>query len=206
MKLYKYRSFEKFEYIQDILKNKRFYLSRFNKLNDPMEGYFYHIAYETDQSYKEKVKRFISDKSELRICSFSKSLRNILLWTNYANNHKGIAIEITVEEKNFPNLYKVKYGRSIPELNFENDPKPFDVLERKIKIWRYEQEYRFIDKMDFIDFGVITGIFLGVNISLIDKIKLQNLVEDKKIIHSTYIDFNNNKVNVLDDHENEKEN
>ena len=162
-----------------------------------MEGYFYHIAFETDLPYREKVQKFISDKSELKICSFSKNLQNILLWTNYANNHKGIAIEITIDKRDHSNLFEVKYRKSIPELNFESDPKPFDVLERKIKIWRYEQEYRFIDKEEFMKLGIITGVYLGVNIDPINKIKVQNLVENKKIIHSTCINFGKNEVAVL---------
>ena len=197
MKLYKYRSFERFDYIEDILTKGRFHLSQFHKLNDPMEGYFYHIVYQSNENYKEKVKKFINDKNKLRICSFSKSLKNILLWTNYANNHKGIAIEITLNKSKYSNLFQVKYGKSIPELNFDKDPSPFAVLEKKVKIWSYEKEFRLIDEEEYTKVGTITGVYLGVNIDPMDRIKITNLMRDKKIIYSMYINFEKNEVDVL---------
>lgn len=100
-----------------------------------MEGYFHYIIYKTDFNYKEKIDRIISDKNKLRICSFSHTYNPILLWTHYANEHKGIAIEVTLNSKKYTSLYKVKYGKNIPELNFDKSPTAIDVLRSKIDFW-----------------------------------------------------------------------
>ncbi len=196
MKLYKFRSLEKFERVADILLNKRFYLSRWNDLNDPMEGYFHYIIYDTNLTYKDKIERFISDKNKLKICPFSNTYHPILLWTNYANEHKGIAIEVTLNSKKYDKLYKVKYGRNIPELNFDSNPTPYDVLKSKVKHWSYEKEYRIIDKLDFISFGKITGIYFGIRANREQKNRIQNLIDNSIKTYDTKIDFDKNIIMV----------
>ncbi len=39
MKLYKFKSLANFEYVADIIINKRLYAADFTELNDPMEGF-----------------------------------------------------------------------------------------------------------------------------------------------------------------------
>ncbi|MFA7289218.1 MAG: hypothetical protein WC055_10125 [Melioribacteraceae bacterium] len=62
MKLYKFRNLENYSRIEDILRNKEFYLSKWNALNDPMEGYFEYIRYNSSVSLKDKIQRFINEK------------------------------------------------------------------------------------------------------------------------------------------------
>jgi len=192
MKLYKFRSLENFDRIVDILVNKKFYLSKWNSLNDPMEGYFHYIIFGTDIIYKDKIERFISDKNELRICSFTNAYHPILLWAHYANQHKGIAIEVTLNSRKYENLFKVKYGKNIPELNFDSNPKPYDVLSSKIKHWSYEREYRIIDKPEFISFGEITGVYFGINTDNYQKTIIKDLLNNLISTYETKIDFNKN--------------
>jgi len=188
MELYKFRSFES-DYIEDILSNNRFHLSIFKDLNDPMEGYFQHFR------NKNEIKPFIDEKSEYKICSFSKTYQSILLWTFYADVFKGIAIEITLDLKNNKNLNKVEYCKCIPDLNSET--KPIDVLKKKVNLWSYEKEYRAIAKSDqyFIPIGKITGILLGLRINEDKIILVENLASLNKIpVFKTDIDFKNNKI------------
>lgn len=196
MKLYKFRSLENFDRIVDILANKKFYLSKWNNLNDPMEGYFHYIIYDTNIIYKDKIERFISDKNELRICSFSNTYHPILLWAHYANQHKGIAIEVTLNSKEYNNLYKVKHAKNIPELNFDLNPTPYDVLRSKIKHWSYEKEYRVIDKPEFISLGEITGVYFGIETDSFKKTLIQSLLNKSIKTYETKIDFDKNKIVV----------
>lgn len=192
MKLYKFRSLENFDRIVDILVNKRFYLSKWNNLNDPMEGYFHYIIFDTDMNYKDKIERFISDKNELRICSFTNTYYPILLWAHYANQHKGITIEVTLNSKEYENLFKVKYGKNIPALNFDLNPTPYDVLSSKIKHWSYEREYRIIDKEEFISIGEITGVYFGIKTDNYQKTIIKDLLKNLIRTYETKIDFNKN--------------
>lgn len=196
MKLYKFRSLEKFDRIVDILINKNFHLSKWNELNDPMEGYFHYIIYDTEISYKDRIERFIGDKNGLNICSFSNTYHPILLWTHYANEHKGIAIEVTLNSKQYDNLYKINYGKNILELNFDMNPTPTDVLKSKIKFWSYEKEYRIIDKINEITLGEITGVYFGIKTDRCQKKLVQDLLDDSIKTYETKIDFNKNKIVV----------
>ena len=80
MILYKYRSLANLDWTIDILLNQRLYASEYVKLNDPMEGFFYHHGLS-----KSKLKEILKDKLSYRICSLSKSPTDIGLWTFYAD-------------------------------------------------------------------------------------------------------------------------
>lgn len=187
-------SLEKFERVEMILLNKRFHLSKWSELNDPMEGYFYHIIYNTDLPYKNQIYNFLSDKSELKICSFSATYSPIMLWWNYANEYKGIAIEINVNKKDYLNLFKVRYIKNIPTLDFLNNPKLTDAFTNKIKFWSYEKEYRIIEKVESIAIGSITGIYYGIKMKLFDKSRIKKLLDDSVKTYETQIDFDSNKI------------
>ena len=194
LKLYKFRFLENIERIQDILFNNRFHLARWKELNDPMEGFFHYIIYETELPYKERIRQIINEKNELKICSFSNTYHPILLWSHYANHHKGIAIEITLNPDHYANLYKVKYEKNIPELNFDLSPSPIDVLKSKINHWAYEREYRVIDICNTFTIGRITGIYLGLRVENEDKERIKLMVNSPIQFYETKIDFYKNKV------------
>lgn len=167
-------------------------MARWKELNDPMEGFFHYIIYDTDLSYKERIRQFIDKKNELKICSFSNTFHPILLWSHYANHHKGIAIEVTLNSRKYENLFKVKYGKNIPELNFDSNPKPYDVLSSKIKHWSYEREYRIIDKPEFISLGEITSVYFGIKTDNYQKTIIKGLLNNLISTYETKIDFNKN--------------
>ena len=93
MKVYKFRSLENFEYTADILLNSKLYASDFRKLNDPMEGSF-KLLPNVDKKLSEAI---IEAKLDLKICSLTSDMSNPLMWAHYANNFKGICIEIEIE-------------------------------------------------------------------------------------------------------------
>ena len=194
MKLYKFRSLEKFERIEDILINSIFHMAKWKSLNDPMEGYFHYIIYETDLVYKDRIQQFISEKNELKICSFANTFHPILLWSHYANKHKRIAIEVTLNHHCYNNLFKVIYEKNIPELNFDSTPSAIDILSSKINYWAYEREYRIIDRCDQVSIGEITGIYFGVKTEVDDKERVKRLINSSIPFYETKIDFNTNKV------------
>ncbi|MBI3124779.1 MAG: hypothetical protein HYZ10_10290 [Ignavibacteriales bacterium] len=196
MKLYKFRSLQQFDRIEDILTNKRFFLSSWKELNDPMEGYFHYVIFDSDLPYKNIIDQFISEKTQLRICSFSNTYKPILLWSHYADSHNGIAIEVTLNSRDYDSLYRVRYRKNIPELNFMNNPTPIDVLTSKINFWDYEREYRVIQKTSNINIGQITGIYFGTRTSDYNKEKVKSLIDSTIPIFDTKIDFNKNIIEI----------
>ncbi|WP_029935166.1 DUF2971 domain-containing protein [Thiomicrospira pelophila] len=98
-------------------------------------------------------------RSQMGVCCFSVSPYNILMWSHYANNHKGIVYEFepdlflgstTASFKGHP--LKVDYAENneYELLSYALVGKPKQeqfVTEQLTKAtdWAYEQEYRFID-------------------------------------------------------------
>lgn len=95
----------------------------------------------------------------LGVFCFSKNPKNILMWSHYANNHKGIVYEFK------PSLFTDKKTSSFNafpyKVNYPND-RCYDLLSHTLKEekkkeqfakelltkandWQYEEEYRMID-------------------------------------------------------------
>ena len=140
MTLYKYKSFEHFEYFMDLLIKKRLYGATFKELNDPMEGYFI-----SENFTEDEWKQMKDTKKQVRICSLSKTYDNALMWTHYANEHKGCCIELEVPDSTWKCL-EVRYQTTMPKLTSRINPdEAMDtIFGVKSDFWSYEQEVRFI--------------------------------------------------------------
>jgi hypothetical protein len=86
----------------------------------------------------------------------SKSYKNILMWSHYADEHKGLVFELDMEGNgSFFNANimrkrkteKVKYVKEYKLLSYLNDEKREveTLLLYKYKLWKYEKEYRIIN-------------------------------------------------------------
>lgn len=69
---------------------------------------------------------------------------NILMWSHYADSHKGFAIEFRDDFIDGVKLEKVEYSEERDFLTFEDiDENNFDrIFFKKSTEWKYEQEYR----------------------------------------------------------------
>ena len=111
---YKFRSLNNIRHFLDILVNNRLYTARYDELNDPMEG-----AYLIN-GYNENIIRLLKTrKYKTRICSLSKDYRHTLLWTHYAEGHKGCCIEVI--PKNFDALKPINYVDDLPIANNDTE-------------------------------------------------------------------------------------
>jgi len=145
MKLYKFRSLERFEYVVDILVNQRFYMASVPELNDPMEGVFHAPGF-SDQ-YRQAMEKA---RERYRICSFFQSWTDPRYWAHYADGFKGICIEIETD-RNRVAWSTVDYG-PLPLMDegtmYAYSMLPQLLLERKLETWDYEQEVRAILPID----------------------------------------------------------
>lgn len=152
---YKFRSLNNIRHFLDILVNNRLYAARYDELNDPMEG-----AYLIN-GYNENIIRLLKTrKYKTRICSLSKDYRHTLLWTHYAEGHKGCCIEVI--PKNFDALKSINYGDDLPIAN--NDTEGRELLSCKAKLWQYEQEVRLFSKSSYCKVDICQILF-GYKIS-----------------------------------------
>ncbi|MBK6903809.1 MAG: DUF2971 domain-containing protein [Saprospirales bacterium] len=155
------------------LKDQRIKVSRLDNLNDPFELLSVNME---DPILRELffVKKRIS--KELGLLCFCESWKSPLLWSHYADRHRGVALEFEVKDNT---AEKVRYQKSRTKITLEklsNSPEDdFEIklLTTKYVEWKYEQEYRlFFDKRQiykegdffFVDFNPelrLTGIIAG---------------------------------------------
>lgn len=137
---FKYRSLKDFKRFLQILIYRELYGSKFNELNDPMEGYFNY----SDQIDIETRKAMLKKRSNTYICSVSKKSNIGIMWSHYADEHKGCCIEFEVTSK--WKKIEVEYLDEMPILDANTQIE--DILKCKSKQWEYEEEIRFIKPVE----------------------------------------------------------
>lgn len=148
---FKFRSLQDLRRFVDIILNKRLFASRYNELNDPMEG-----MYLTDPRNREVICLLKTEKYRTRVCSLSKDYRHTLLWAHYADSHKGCCIEVSVNEERV-RLGEVTYIKDLPYIdNFRSGE---ELLLHKSTIWEYEDEVRLFTNAQYLNVQVHRVIF-----------------------------------------------
>ena len=164
------------------------------------------------------------------ISCFSETHDHELMWSHYANKHKGFCIEYDMDllTKNNPKfagqLIPVIYTDTRPIID-KNIISSFSIKDKKVeaaidankyftkalvtkaKIWRYEKEWRVISKATDgreISFDCITGIYLGAKASseLIEFMK-ELCFKEKINLYQYSIDIKTYKLNLATIYTNE---
>lgn len=172
--LYKYRSLNEFKYFVDIILLNRLFAAEYNQLNDPMEGQFYYLAGELERSIRNKL---LEDKGGLKVCSLSKVNDNHLMWSHYADGHKGVAIGVRIDDQAYQ-VRNINY-HGLAYIRQENltEQTAIDILSCKLEVWNYEQEVRvFIRNKKFFDVEVIE-LITGLRMSHQDFSLVRQLVD-----------------------------
>ena len=188
----------------DKVKNLR--LSNYNYFNDPI-----------DPPIKLNIYDFENVKNidRIKICSLAVEYDNFLMWSHYADEHKGICIEYDISYLKKVNskinkliLKKVIYTNKIiinkvypyilnnKDIEYEN--KFISLFYLKHKNWKYEKEYRIIayTKEEYI-YLPIKAIYFGMNASD-DNIKLiKSLVKDDTVKFYKMESDKNNLFNLI---------
>lgn len=155
--LYKYRGIENFRFFVDIIMKNRLFAAKYKDLNDPMEGQYY---YNTGQYETSIIDKIASEKENLRLCSLSRVKDHELMWSHYAEGHRGVVIGLQVSEEH--DVRPVRYT-GLAYLNGDQiaEDTPREILSHKLNVWEYEAEERvFVRNSDFINVRVrevITG-------------------------------------------------
>ena len=190
--LYKY---VKLNYVVDILDNHRLYLSDGKDFNDPFEI-----------TITNKEKGNISHIKGLHILSLTNSYRKKLMWSHYADSHKGVCLTVRVprnlvypvcystkriyEDSNIDSIISLsqKSIKKNVNNNFLLLNKHKKIAHIKDKKWSYEKEYRVVFDKDDED-GLIfedgkwymsvkaKNIYLGVNFDKNDEKVKKNIIE-----------------------------
>lgn len=171
MYLFKFRALDSYESIRralDILRNQQLFLSEWDKLNDPADADCdtalpannEEIAEEERQLYAEVQIR----KQQTKVCCFSRTYANSILWSYYANGFKGLCFIVEVDDKL---VTKVNYSKHTRIVKKGIHPEELDsILSEKRSQWSHEFEARVItdaekDYLQFKPIGVIAGHLLS---------------------------------------------
>ena len=134
------------------IEQRRLKVARISALNDPFELF----APDLRNSIQRRV--FIRNKKEadrrFGLLCFSRGWHNPVLWSHYADKHKGICLAFDVADRL---LMRVKYSarrlevrRSGTETTMsEAEQVARDVLTTKGRDWMYEREMRVFVDLDF---------------------------------------------------------
>ena len=144
---YKFMSLEKLERFLDYLAHSYLYGARPKELNDPFEGRFNlkGLPKETKNNIYEKLNR-------TRICSMFKRRErqdfpdDFLMWSHYANSHKGCCFEFTLTGR-YNTKWEIRdivYAAQMPTPKNASDNSIYDILSHKTKDWKKENEVRAI--------------------------------------------------------------
>ncbi|MCC5904082.1 MAG: DUF2971 domain-containing protein [Halomonas sp.] len=209
---FKYKDINK--YGKEEIRENKIYFSTHDQLNDLFEMKSVRRKKETrnwkNSSFKtlealieENLNQLEKEALNTGIYSLSRSSKNQVLWSQYANNHKGVCIIYTIDRFNAHNyLWKVNYSKARPEFEVfkKTGANSYAIIQHphrhkegyilksmttKHTDWSHEREFRIMNirgriKSDISIFGLKkTAIIIGCNINEDDK----KWIFDNKPIH-----------------------
>jgi hypothetical protein len=195
--LYKYRPIANWKFFKDIVVKSRLYAAPFPTLNDPMEGLLYLFDKEVSRRYRASVR---NASARLRICSLCEKSDNTLLWSYYADAHKGVAIGVTVPDRISPRVDKperVKYDMTVSiDTKSARGNRPGaiakNILSQKLIFWNHELEHRVFTTQQYVPVK-IGEILLGCRMSQENERKVRSLASryapDVEVIKMTRADL-----------------
>lgn len=208
--IFQYRRINK--YLLQSLKSNTFYFSNPFDFNDPFEcrpaqfvakvkdlkifkkyliesGESKQIEYANNIEYNSYTVASLLQINHLRtkeigVSCFTTKSDDILMWSHYADSHKGICfiIDILEDPKFFQNIRKVKYTKTREKYNFLRKPElVFSFFSKKFVKWKYEDEIRvFKDFQGRHPFKkeIIKGVIFGSDTSTRNKNRVRKLLID----------------------------
>lgn len=136
------------KYALDVISDQRLKVSLLNDLNDPFELNAVDLPDRESRKKSYEFKQFMAER--YGILCFSRVWKNPLLWSHYANRHKGVALEFEIRDNI---AHPIKYRKERYVLNSGKSytvQKKFDrkdiegVWLTKYSQWNYEKEIRVI--------------------------------------------------------------
>ena len=212
--LYRYRSTK---HIDDDL-NGKIYLAKASSLNDPMDCLLYFNFKEISSSSKfmreierrlripSKVvkqkydiyaqrKLFSECREDIRVASFSECKDSLLMWSHYADMHKGYCIEYKIDKNQNAreklsrlNLLPVIYSKIKPDIQSDlaklKDSSLAKIVIYKAKEWEYEKEWRILSTKEhnFCNLmSLVNAVYIGLDCTVENEEKIKDLAYKNNI-------------------------
>lgn len=133
----------------EALKNRRLKIALFNDMNDPFELLGAELK---TRKEKEELKQLKEEtNATIGALCFSRSSDNPVLWSHYADKHRGICLGFDIPDER---AHEIKYqGERLRGIEKEFLEGESEILGRKLlttkfEHWSYENEVRMILKLE----------------------------------------------------------
>lgn len=124
------------------------------------------------------------------VCCFCKKEDNILMWSHYADQHRGFCLEFNTSDPLFKELKPVSYSEIFPILNHQilteddKDTELTKMLHTKYIGWKYEKEWRIVlpdrgDQLVTYQNESLTGIYFGARMKDSDKDLVKSILKNR---------------------------
>jgi hypothetical protein len=141
-----------------------------------------------EHGFRETIENI---RNNLKIFCLSEINNNVMMYSHYADSHKGICLEFLVsDDPFFEYLDNVRYTENIPIFHgfnedirkIQNELKEIEVLIKSLS-WLYEQEWRIItDDLSHIKKfspNILTSIIFGYQTSNNNRLLIERIIERK---------------------------
>ncbi len=169
------------------------YKKRENKLSKERKKELIETFKNNNQKLQDDIdKQFYNQKATTKISCFSEINDSFLMWSHYADKHKGACIGFSTERlktffKTDSQFCKVKYYREIHSKNISNHRVDAIVhwICSKGKTWNYEKEIRIIlgsnpTEFQKIDTTLIKQVIFGCNVANEEKERIEKLIFEQR--------------------------
>ena len=121
----------------DDLRRRRLKIARLDDLNDPFELW---APTQPTKEIREGLRKYKSEMSKrFGVLCFSLSWQNPLMWSHYADRHRGLALGFDISTNV---IRKVKYIQERPAFRAVDEKLAQSFLYTKYAGWSYEEEAR----------------------------------------------------------------
>lgn len=113
-------------------------------------------------------KRKLEMRHSRGVCCFSEKSDDIVMWSHYADAHKGFCLAFRTDARPFSSARPVHYATDLPALNptsmlLDDDESAFwAMILTKFDCWSYEKEWRAFHKEADRPFGYEKGVLQSV--------------------------------------------
>lgn len=167
------------------LKSNSLYAASPDQFNDPFEAmcttetskllFQKGVLYKHEQVVRYRTRRAVISLAKALSCDEIK--KSILMWSHYADSHKGFCVAYKDSIKNVLKdkaleCREVVYETSLCQIDESGDGYELDPIFTKAKQWEYEKEERFLFKSEGLyslgnrPLDVIEAIYLGCKIDV----------------------------------------
>lgn len=204
----------KANYALSNIKSQRLKIARFGDLNDPFELLAAELS---DKEFRKAIRSWKNDfHKTIGLLCFSEHWGNPVLWSHYADKHRGICLGFDVFEEF---ALQVNYTEKRMPVEFQdNDPDrglSFEFVNKLLKTkyihWKYEEERRVYVELDestkdngqffypFDDKIQLKEVIIGPSCEIsVNEIESMKIIKDKSIrVIKARLGFNNFEV-VID--------